>query len=209
MIQNHIQPSRPLTTEELRRLLQAASASSPTTRAFLMLLMATAQRSGEVVEMDWDEIDLTERTWIRPPSGKTKKKHPVLPLTGFCIRLLTSLPDNAEPRIGPVFGSEGHRKSVARRARFEVAQNLRLDADEATPPVTLRFRRTFAHFSLDFGASIETGMNILQHRYDDFDRHCVPTPQMHETAMRAVLQAWSDHLEGLLPSPTVMDSADE
>ena len=54
----------------------------------LLLTLFTAQRSGEVVEMDWGEVDLAQKVW-KQPKEKTKNETPnVVPLNGLAVEIL-------------------------------------------------------------------------------------------------------------------------
>lgn len=91
---------RVLSTEEIRILWQALSQSanrdnplhvmhiSAETKLVLKLQLATAQRKGEVVSAEWEELDLSNGWWTVPASkAKNKQTHRV-PLSSLAIELL-------------------------------------------------------------------------------------------------------------------------
>lgn len=61
-------------------------------RQIVPMLLATAQRRGELTEMRWSEIDLEEKVWGIPAErAKNGKKHYV-PFSTFALALLDEVP---------------------------------------------------------------------------------------------------------------------
>ena len=79
----------------------------------LRLTLFTAQRSGEVVAMEWNEVDFGERVW-KQPKEKTKNGMPnTVPLNGLATEVLKRRKANREHGESRVFpGLE--QKSLAR-----------------------------------------------------------------------------------------------
>lgn len=78
--------------DEIARLQRACLNVVYPFRQFAPLLLATAQRRGELTEMRWDEIDFEAKTWVIP-SGRSKNgKALVAPLSAFAIELLDEVP---------------------------------------------------------------------------------------------------------------------
>ena len=83
----------------------------------LLLTLFTAQRSGEVVEMDWGEVDLAQKIW-KQPKEKTKNETPnVVPLNGLAVEILEERKENRahfqDPNETRVFPGL-NQKSLAR-----------------------------------------------------------------------------------------------
>ena len=63
----------------------------PVTRIALQIAMLTAQRPGEVVSMEWKEVDLESAEW-RIPAEKMKMRHQhIVPLSSQAIDLLQEM----------------------------------------------------------------------------------------------------------------------
>lgn len=57
---------RVLTDDEIRALLKVCAKDAYPFRQFVPLLLATAQRRGEVSQMKWSEVDLDAKQWVIP-----------------------------------------------------------------------------------------------------------------------------------------------
>jgi integrase len=83
---------RVLHDDEIHALLRACANEPYPYRQFVPLLLATAQRRGEVSKMRWSEIDFDAKVWvIRAELSKNGKPH-VVPLNDFALRLLGEVP---------------------------------------------------------------------------------------------------------------------
>lgn len=81
-----------LTDDEIKRVLRACRNEVYPFRQIVPMLLATAQRRGELTEMRWSEIDLEEKVWVIPAErAKNGKEHHV-PLSTFAIGLLNEVP---------------------------------------------------------------------------------------------------------------------
>ena len=56
------------------------------------MLLATAQRRGEVAGMTWRSIDLAAKTWVIPAERSKNGKPHVVPLSDFALGLLAEMP---------------------------------------------------------------------------------------------------------------------
>jgi len=56
------------------------------------LLLATAQRRGELAEMRWSEIDAVAKTWVIPSERSKNGKAHVVPLSAFALEMLAEVP---------------------------------------------------------------------------------------------------------------------
>jgi integrase len=80
-----------LTSDEAQQLLLAARASSNRQLKYVIsLLMLTGARTGEILHMRWDHVDLMEGIWqVHVAGGETMRE---LRLTLAALKLLSELP---------------------------------------------------------------------------------------------------------------------
>ena len=79
------------------QLLLRACANEPYPyRQFVPLLLATAQRRGEVSKMRWSEIDLDAKVWVISAELSKNGKPHVVPLNDFALSLLGEVPRFAD-----------------------------------------------------------------------------------------------------------------
>lgn len=83
---------RVLSDDEIIRILRACRNEVYPFRQIVPILLATAQRRGELTEMRWSEIDWGEKVWVIPAErAKNGNKHYV-PLSTFALGLLDEVP---------------------------------------------------------------------------------------------------------------------
>ncbi len=83
---------RVLDDGEIRRVLNAARLDAYPFRQFVPMLLATAQRRGELANMRWSELDLEARTWVIPAERAKNGKPHVVHLSDFAVSLLDEVP---------------------------------------------------------------------------------------------------------------------
>ncbi|KPL67691.1 hypothetical protein SZ64_05900 [Erythrobacter sp. SG61-1L] len=83
---------RVLTDDEILAVLQVCSRDAYPFRQFVPLLLATAQRRGEVSQMKWSHFDLDAKQWVIPADLSKNGKPHVVPLNDFALRLLAEVP---------------------------------------------------------------------------------------------------------------------
>lgn len=83
---------RVLDDAEICRLLRACQNDVYPFRQFVPLLLATAQRRGELAEMRWSEIDFDAKQWVIPADRSKNGKPHVVPLSPFALRMLSDAP---------------------------------------------------------------------------------------------------------------------
>jgi len=83
---------RVLDDGEIRRVLNAARLDAYPFRQFVRLLLATAQRRGDLANMRWSELDLEARTWVIPAERAKNGKPHVVHLSDFAVSLLDEVP---------------------------------------------------------------------------------------------------------------------
>lgn len=83
---------RVLNDAEIRRLLRACQNEAYPFRQFVPLLLATAQRRGELAAMRWSEIDLDAKQWVIPAERAKNGKPHVVPLSDYSLAILRETP---------------------------------------------------------------------------------------------------------------------
>jgi integrase len=83
---------RVLSDDEIKAVLRSCSNDVYPFRQYVPLLLATAQRRGELAEMRWSEIDLEAKQWVIPSDRSKNGKAHVVPLSEFAIRYLSEVP---------------------------------------------------------------------------------------------------------------------
>jgi integrase len=83
---------RVLDDEEIERLLRACRNDVYPFRQFVPILLATAQRRGELAEMRWSEIDFKDKVWVIPAERSKNGKPHVVPLSAYALGVLKEAP---------------------------------------------------------------------------------------------------------------------
>lgn len=83
---------RVLTDDEIRAVLRVCAKEPYPFGQFVPLLLATAQRRGEVSQMKWSQVDLDAKQWVIPADLAKNGKPHVVPLNDFALRTLAAVP---------------------------------------------------------------------------------------------------------------------
>ena len=83
---------RVLDDDEVVGLLRACRNDVYPFRQFVPMLLATAQRRGELAEMRWSEIDLDAKIWVIPAERSKNGKPHVVPLSAYALDVLSEVP---------------------------------------------------------------------------------------------------------------------
>ncbi|MFN6983355.1 MAG: tyrosine-type recombinase/integrase [Rhizobium oryzihabitans] len=83
---------RVLEDDEIVRLLRACRNDVYPFRQFVPILLATAQRRGELAEMRWSEVDLDAAQWVIPAERSKNGKPHVVPLSPYALHILNEVP---------------------------------------------------------------------------------------------------------------------
>lgn len=87
---------RVLTDDEIRAVLRVCAREPYPFGQFVPLLLATAQRRGEVSQMTWSQVDLDAKQWVIPAELSKNGKPHVVPLNDFALQLLAEVPRFAD-----------------------------------------------------------------------------------------------------------------
>lgn len=83
---------RVLGGDEIVRLLCACRNDVYPFRQFVPILLATAQRQGELAEIRWSEVDLDAKQWVIPADRSKNGKPHVVPLSPYALDILNEVP---------------------------------------------------------------------------------------------------------------------
>jgi integrase len=89
-------PDRVLDDNEIRAVLRVCAKEPYPFGQFVPLLLATAQRRGEVSQMKWSQVDLEAKQWVIPAELSKNGKPHVVPLNDFALRMLAAVPRFAD-----------------------------------------------------------------------------------------------------------------
>jgi integrase len=152
---------RYLSVDELNRLTEALAAYPDQNLAnAVRLLLLTGARRGEVLGMEWEQINFEERTWTKPSAHTKQNKTHHIPLSAPALQLLSEMRERADEDAKFVFpgeGKTGHRidlkkpwKAIHTSAKIA---NLRLHD----------LRHSYASILASGGTSIPILMKLLGH----------------------------------------------
>ena len=196
---------RALTDDEIRTVwmkVPEMKQAGLLTQTALKLILVTAQRPGEVLSMEWGEID--GNWWTIPPEKSKNDLAHRVPLSPLALELLAALPRQVrDSRTSTVTGQHGYvfPRKVGRGYSGDAPMNsktlphaVRLNNDlfniEHWTPHDLR--RTAASHMAGMGVSRTTIGKILNHAEPGvtaiYDRHG------YDAEKRAALDAWSEKL---------------
>ena len=106
----------------------------------LELTILTAARSGEALDAQWSEVDLTAKVWTIPAQRTKARREHRVPLSDAVVALLGKLP---APHIGPLFPGRKAGASINRTRLLGVLRQL-------NPDVTVHgFRSVFRDWAGD------------------------------------------------------------
>jgi len=89
-------------SRELPSLVQAIRDNKArlfsSTKLALELMLLTFVRTSELIQAEWDEIDLAKKTWLIPASRMKMRRNHIVPLSDRAIEILTELKSLSGPR---------------------------------------------------------------------------------------------------------------
>jgi len=192
-----------LDDEELKLFWLATRKLSYPYGPLYRLLALTGQRESEVREMSWQELSKTDRQWTIPGS-RTKNNSPhIVPLTDLMVEELNALASGKTwPKRGYVF-TVSNKKPVAglskAKARLDGFIAELLEDDEIEPWRNHDLRRTLATGFQKLGVRFEVTEAVLNH-ISGAKGGVAGIYQRHDwkDEKRAALNAWSEHIGGLV-----------
>lgn len=148
------QPS--LHWRELAVFIKELRSKDVISRLALEFLILTATRTSEVINAQWDEIDLKEKVWLIPASRMKAAKEHAVPLSESAIKVLKKVKDLHKKWIFP---NEKKQNPISNMAMLEVVRGMQGYKDRLSkkPIVVHGFRstfRTWASEATDFPSEV-------------------------------------------------------
>jgi integrase len=195
---------RHLTDAELRRVWNAAAGCHRCFGPIVRLLIATGQRREEVTGMEWNELDRGGAMW-RIPGKRTKNGEPhTVPLNTLALEAIDEMAKGEKwPRRGLVFKTSSGGAFTAHAAGMrKIDALLAAEGEDDVPGWRLHdLRRTLATGFQRLGVRFEVTEAVLNHLSGARAGVAGVYQRHHWTdEKRAALQAWADHVGGLLAS---------
>lgn len=201
---------RVLSDAELALVWQGAGKLGYPFGPFVRLLLLTGQRLEEVAGLEWAELDKAAVLWSLPAERAKNGAASIVPLSKLAVEELDMLAKRTRkdnwPRTGFVFSTTGKTAiSGFSRAKKRVDGEVTKLGKASKEPLTLspwRFhdlRRTLATGMQRLGVRFEVTEAILNH-VSGSRSGVAGVYQRHDWGpeKKAALQAWSDHVAGLL-----------
>lgn len=134
------QPS--LHWKELSVFIKELRSSQSVSRLALEFLILTATRTSEVINAQWDEIDLEEKIWVIPANRMKGGKEHAVPLSDSAIKVLEKVKDLHGQWVFP---NEKNKNPLSNMAMLEVVRGMKGYKDKVSkkPIVVHGFRSTF------------------------------------------------------------------
>ena len=193
------QRDRCLSVEEIKALWKGLDKApmAASTKLVLKLQLATAQRKGEILSAEWDEINFDTRWWIIPENkAKNGIQHRV-PLSELAIELL-SQQRQLSGQSRWVFPSDSGKHPMRGQS---IDKAVRRSDDEVFKKAKIKhftphdLRRTAATHMTEMGISRLVVSKILNHVDSNitaiYDRHS------YDTEKRNALEAWGKKIHQL------------
>lgn len=187
---------------DVRRLVQAIAAYPiPVTRNALAAAMLTAQRPGNVVAMEWVELDLEAGEWTIP-AAKMKTGHAhLVPLSRQAVEVLRSMLGYTEghqyvfPALFRQTTPHLHRDALSNALR-----KMGFQGKHATHGFRGMFR-TMARERLNVAADVLEAQ-LAHAKKDEIQKAYDRTAFVKERTL--VMQAWADYLDALRTDANVV-----
>jgi integrase len=176
--------------DELKRIWDRAESMGLPFGSIAQLLMLTAQRRGEVVAMEWSEIDKDKALWTIPGARTKNGKAHAVPLTAGALRILSTIERTWSPYVFPARGKPEQPYSGYSKGKRQ------LDAAAELHDWTLHdLRRTAATGMARLGVAPHVIERVLNHVSGTFAGVAgIYNRFQYEDEMRKALEAWEQHL---------------
>lgn len=183
---------RVLTDAELRAIWNASETMGYPFGQVVQLLILSAQRKGEVIGAQWNEVDLKAAVWtLAAERTKSKRKHSV-PLSSFVVDIVQTLPRIDDALLFPSNGGSGPISGFSKWKE-------RLDAASAVSEWRLHdLRRTAATGMASLGVAPHVIERILNHTTGTLGGVAgVYNRFQYLPEMRDALEGWAEHVRKL------------
>ena len=189
----HGKRSRVLSETELAKLYRALGDEGFPFGHLGQLLILTAQRRGEVTQMQWQQINEREKIWTVPEHVAKNGREHVLPLSDLAMEVVHSIPRLSDTFVFPARGNDASTVSGFSKAK------LRLESSVGTDDWTLHdLRRTTATLLAKQGTPPHVIERILNHVSGTFGGVAgVYNRHRYFDEMRDALQQWANYVRDL------------
>lgn len=186
----HVSRDRVLTDDELRAIWKHTGTHADTAHTLIRLLILTAQRTGEVCGIAWDEIDETNAVWTIPADRTKNHKPHAVPLTATALAIIAEIPRTDSPLVFPARG-----KPTQPYAGY-TKPKMAIDAAANVSGWTLHdLRRTAATGMAKLAVAPHVIERILNHVSGTFAGVSgVYNRFQYLPEMRAALETWERHV---------------
>lgn len=180
--------TRVLSLDELRRVWGAAKSLGTPFGCFVMILILTLQRRGDVANVRDVDLDLSEGTWTQP-TNKSDREHKVF-LCDLAVDLLAELTRGS---TGYVFQARGSLRPVSGFSKWK----RQLDNQSLVENWCLHdLRRTATTHMSMLGVPIHVCELILNHRTRALDGIAgVYNRNTFEREQRSAMQRWGEFIK--------------
>ena len=190
---------------ELGTVWNTLDTCGPLWAAAFKLLILTAQRKSEVLEMEFAELDMSDKIW-RIPGSRTKngRAHEV-PLTEMMLEIIKSIPKIQGSKF--IFSASGHQP-LADQSRVKRLLDARI-IDSVTT-TTREPKQTIRHWTIhDLRRTATTGMarlGVAPHVADAILNHkgagvtgvaAIYNRYSYMKERRQALESWGQYVEAL------------
>ena len=155
-----VKRKRYLKPDELARLMIALDETADVQAANIVrLLLLTGARSGEVLAMRWDQLDLDAGKWVKPGATTKQKTEHEVPLSAEAVELLRGLQEDD----GAEYVFPGQRHGVGHRVDLKKPWAALMEAAGITGLRVHDLRHSYASFLVSAGQSLPVIGALLGH----------------------------------------------
>ncbi len=189
------QRDRVLNPEEISAFVSALDQSnlSLAVNAVLRFLLVSGQRLGEVVSMEWEDIDLANRVWSLPAERSKNGRGHRIPLSARAVLILRELQASGNSGGWVFANTKGHHVRADSITQALSRLTKQFDLDHFTPH---DLRRTAATQISGMGVDRATLVRILNHT--DHSTTAIYDRYSYEPEVRQALEKWSTKLDQIL-----------
>lgn len=151
---------RYLSTDEIEVLWPKFDSCRPNVRDIFKLILLTCQRPGEVMGMEWTEIDLDKKLWTLPAERtKSKRQGHLIPLSPQVIAILEPRKGNKSEFVFPSnHGAKCGYTCNLNKARYKLIKDIQMEQWGAHD-----LRRTGRTVMSEIGIAPNVAERVLNH----------------------------------------------
>ncbi|PIP91534.1 MAG: hypothetical protein COW79_01905 [Bdellovibrionales bacterium CG22_combo_CG10-13_8_21_14_all_38_13] len=187
----HVSRDRVLTDKEIKEIWKASENEGYPFGRMLQLLILTAQRRGEVANMEWSEVDFKRKLWSIPKEKTKNGRSNEVPLSEEAITILKSA-----PKLGNyIFTASGKRPfENFTRGKNSLDEKLNIDSwtihdirrTVASGMAALNTPPHIVEKILNHSSGRISGVAAIYNRYE------------YSSEKREALEKWENHIKGII-----------